>query len=366
MGASFAALITLAITSAPRRLPPEPQITRAPVVSQARVRFQRARFFEDEIQPLIAELDTANRAAAQRCLQRMERTIEGYHEGVRPFVRDLTSLSTRLGIIKRMPASWWTQDGRVENYVQEKFAQHLFSEEDLATDLSASLIEFRSDVIANQNRMLSRVRAALSTADLPTVQLEQGDEFFRDLSEKLGQYAAGSGTTSVENMMGAFVLGEVGAFAARSVVAGLLARFAPSVAISSAAGASATVGATATGAGGGSFGGPIGTVVGFGAGLAVGLVIDWWMTERFETELSLQMHTYLADLERALLDGRGGVDPERGGQQVGSVRSGENGRTEDSRREDTGLRDALPRLCDQLQFAYRDRFFEKIVLGVPE
>lgn len=314
-----------------------------PERSLVAMRLARARFYDESVAPLVHRIDLDNRAAAVRCIERLDQLMNVYHTGVDKFVTDMTSISTRLGILKRMPGGWWSSDGRVDAFVQEKFESHLFSEQRLVDDVSAVLLQFRADIDANQRRLLVGVRAALTLSDLPDVELASQEEFFHQLSVQLNEYATRQGMTSVENMVGALVLGEVGAFAARSVISGLLARFAPSVAISTAAGASATVGASATGAGGGSLGGPVGTVVGFGAGLAVGLIIDWWMTERFEAELSGQMHTYLDDLRTTLVSGGGQVSP-----------------TEEPA---IGLEVALPRLCDQLTQAYRDRFFEQIVDG---
>ncbi|KAA5544561.1 hypothetical protein FYK55_09590 [Roseiconus nitratireducens] len=315
----------------------------------------RARFFETSVLPLIEQLEADNRAAANRCLIRTERLIDQYHRGVEPFVQDMTSISTRLGILKRMPAGWWKEDGRVESYVQQKFESHLFSEQSLVRDITSVLMQFRSEVDANQRATLADVQAALTTADLPAVRLDQQEAFFRKLSQQINQYAADQGTTSVQNMIGAFVLGEVGAFAARSVIAGLLSRFAPTVALSAAAGTSATVGASATGAGGGSLAGPVGTVVGFGAGLAVGLVIDWWMTERFEAELREQMHGYLDALHATLIDG--------GNARTSSAGQSDPAADRPAAGSGVGLSVALPRLCDQLSQAYRDRFFIQIVQG---
>ncbi|MCA9140573.1 MAG: hypothetical protein KDB00_27565 [Planctomycetales bacterium] len=350
-GAAAAALITLGLTLQPGFLaePTRPSTRQEADVGVTRTneiaeRVARAKFYDSTVVPLIAEVDAENHAAAERCLERIDRVLKGYHAGVELFVDEMTSISTRLGVLKRMPGGWWSQDGRVEAYVQSKFETHLFSEQKLVDDISGALLQFRADVDANQTAMLTRVQAALSRADVPGVGLEHREEFFDELSTRFGGFAADQGTASVENMLGAFVLGEVGAFAARSVVAGLLVRFVPSMAISSAAGASATVGASATGAGGGSLGGPIGTVVGFGAGLAIGLVIDWWMTEKFEAELSRQMHVYLYDLESTLISGGKGSD---GAGSHGSP----------------GLEAALPGLCGQLREAYRDRFYQQIVDG---
>jgi hypothetical protein len=325
-------------------------------------RVERARFYDDAVVPLITQVEVENRDAAERCLTRIDHVINGYHAGVEPFVQDMTSISTRFGILRRMPGDWWRSDDRIEAFVQEKFSQHLFSERQLLEDLSRVLVDFQCEVTANQHSMLTRVQAALWTADLPTIELESHEVFFRGLSEQLSEYASRQGVTSVENMIAAFVLGEVGAFAARSVITGLLARFAPTVAMSSAAGATATVGASATGAGGGAMAGPVGAVVGFGAGLVVGLIVDWWMTERFEAELRGQLHTYIEDLRFAVVEGaRPGntlaSQLEHGSGRIASGRTANKPMTVAS----AGLRKALPELCTQLTRAYRDRFFSQIV-----
>ncbi|MCG8652825.1 MAG: hypothetical protein MI861_23500, partial [Pirellulales bacterium] len=137
-----------------------------------------------------------------------------------------------------------------------------------------------------------------------------------------------------------------------TVVAGLLSRFGSAAAVSAVAGAGATAGATATGAGGGSLAGPVGTAVGLGVGLAVGLIIDWWMTDRFQSEMTLQMNGYLKSLEKAILEG----SPEPGRQA---------GVTPSRSATQQGLIGALPELCDGLTAAYRQRFFEQIVTGEP-
>ncbi|MCC9599593.1 hypothetical protein LOC67_03395 [Stieleria sp. JC731] len=317
-------------------------------IAESSRRLARAKFYDLQVIPLLSGIEDENRAAAERCLERVKSTLDRYHDGVDGFVKDMTSIRTRFGIIKRMPAGWWKDDGRVELYVQQKFEQHLFSAEKLVEDVSGSLVQFRSDIVANQNALLTKVQASLSTSDLPETDFGLDDAVFTDLSGPLSQYATSQGSASVELMIGAFVVGEVGAFAAQSVVGGLLARFAPSIAIGSAAGASATVGASASGAGGGSLGGPVGTAVGFGVGLAVGLIIDWWMTEKFEAKLATQMHSYLDELEATLVAGSPAQDsPARNSQSS------------------QGLASALPKVCAQLNTAYRDRFFEAIVLTNP-
>ena len=188
----------------------------------------------------------------------------------------------------------------------------------------------------------------LSTSDLPGVNIEEYESFFEAVARQLQGYAAKQGTTSVMNAIGVFIISEAGVFAARSVITGLLARFGTAAAVSAAAGGGATAGGAAAGAGGGTLAGPIGTAVGFGVGLAVGLVIDWWMTEKFEAQMSQQMNRYIDSLRETIL---------HGGPRKPLVSS--NSRSMSSNKP--GIVDALPVVCDRLIEAYRQRFYQQIV-----
>ncbi|NND99051.1 MAG: hypothetical protein HKN47_17175 [Pirellulaceae bacterium] len=313
---------------------------------------QRAIFFDNEVEPRIAEADRLNREAADRCVRRITMMMDRYRCGVDPFVNDLTSMSTRFGIVKRMPGDWWRKDNRIESYVEEKFEFHLFSEQTLMNDITQVLDDFKSEIDANQKRMLISVKTALGEADLPEVQADEYQPFFESVAQQLQHYSAKQGTASVQNAVGVFVISEAGVFAGRTIVVGLLARFGSTAVIGTAAGATATAGTTATGTGVGAFGGPAGAVVGFGIGLAVGFAIDWWMTEKFEARLSEQMNQYLDTLESTLLHG-GATRPPAARTAGGSDN------------QNSGLVDALPVVCDHLLQAYRESFYEQIVTGVP-
>lgn len=319
----------------------------------------RSAFFDREVEPEIAKTDRLNREAVDRCIQRIGLLIRRYHRGVTPFVNDLTSISTRLGIVKRMPGDWWQEDNRIQSYVAEKFEKHLFSEKVLTDDIAAVLDDFRKEIDANQKRMLVNVHASLEVADLPEVQLDQYETFYESISHRLQTFSAEQGATSVYNAIVVILISEAGSYAATTIVAGLLARFSATAAVGAAAGAGTAAGAAATGAGGGSFVGPVGTVVGLGVGLAVGLIIDWWMTEKFESKVSEQLHDYLDMLEATLLDGA----PQHSKTDAITTQPSETAATRGLGSIDnaSGLKATLPIVCDQLLNAYRDQFFTKIV-----
>jgi hypothetical protein len=307
----------------------------------------RAAFYDAEVEPKVFETDQVNREAADRVVVRLRDTFRQYHAGVDAFVSDLTSLSTRLGVVKRMPAQWWAGDNRIDDFVREKFEKHLFSEQKLLADIGSVVTSFQQDIDANQRRMLTEIRASLTASDLPQVSMSTYEEFYNHVAKKLQSYSttqgANLGSETVFNALTVLIVSEAGSYVATSLIAGLLARFGTAAAVSTVAASGAAAGSATVGAGGGTLGGPVGVVVGFGVGLAVGLIIDWWMTDKFETETSLRMNAYLASLQHAIL-------------------YGDSTASDDSTR--AGLVSALPVVCDRLLDAYRERFYAQIVTGV--
>lgn len=347
--AAIVAMISLIVTWRPEPIA-------APVGSEAPASVQlnspldrqslRKAFFERDVLPAIEQTDRENRQAAERCLGRLSRVIDRYRQGVDPFVSDLTSLKTRMGIVRRMPAAWWKEDKSVEAYVQGKFERHLFSEQQLIGDVGEVLDAFREEIDANQRRMLTQIRASLAISDLPEVHVEDDEAFLASVASQLQTYSSQQGTSSLQNALTVLVLSEAGSYAAMSLASGLLARFGTAAATTAAAAGGATAGASAAGAGGGSLAGPVGTAVGLGVGLVIGLTIDWWMTEKFEDELSGNLHSYLDRLEQSILEGPA--------EQTSSS-------SETQREPSVGIKHALPKLCDQLRDAYQQRFLNQIV-----
>jgi hypothetical protein len=361
LGGAIASLATFVVAieiTRQRRVEASAQVSPVAVATVPRT-VQRAVFFDNEVKPCIDATDQLNRESAVRCIIRLRQVFRDYQRGVEPFVEDLTSISTRLGIVRRMPGNWWTGDSRIETYVQQKFETHLFSQQRLCSDVSEVLERFRQEIDANQRRMLIDVRASLDTADLPEIQVDQYDAFFQSVAQRLQGYSADQGTTSVYNALTVLIISEAGSYAAIAVVAGLLARFGSAAAVSAAAGVGATAGATATGAGTGSLAGPVGTAVGLGVGLAVGLIIDWWMTDRFEAEMNQQMTAYLQSLEATMLRGSPEHSIPSGSSHGDSIQSSQSPELSHS----VGLVQALPELCGGLVVAYRERFYEQIVTG---
>lgn len=312
--------------------PPSTTILDGPATGQTDLQ-RRREFFKREVVPVIGEADVANRAAADRCIKRLEDTFDKYRKGVRPIVSDLTSWGTRWGVLTRTPGDWWNEGNEVERFISRKFEKRLFSKESLQDDIESALATFRSDVDANNTRMLSQVKAAVSSADLPTLPDIDYGNFASEITASLENYAADKAVDSVSRAVMTEILSGIAGAAAEQILVGIAARFATASASSAAAAGGAMAGGAAAGGGGGSIAGPAGTAAGVVVGLLVGMVIDWWMTSRFEEELRQQLNTMIDEMESTLVNGSKGR---------------------------VGLRTSLRRVCDTLRNAYGDSFRARI------
>jgi hypothetical protein len=313
-------------------LPPEI----VPKQSKAELRAERDLFFASDVEPNIKEADRLNREAARRCVARLKDSFNGYRAGINPFCKEINTWGTRLGVIRRMPGDWWYEKSDVGNYIQAKFATHLFTDEKLKEDIGSALEQFRVDVEANQNNLVTSIRAAISSTDLPGLPEIDYAEFAKELSSRLTGYCTESAKDSVVNGIVIEVASGVGGYAAEQLLAQLVVRLTAMVGASTASAGGATAGAAAVGGGGGSFGGPLGTAAGIAVGVVIGGAIDWWMSSSFEATMTEQLNGLINELNKEVIAGN------------------------DNR---PGLQDGLRGSCDVICKAYQDSFRAKIVDG---
>lgn len=275
--------------------PPEPGIDQGRVL--------REDFYAKQIEPLMKATERANQQAAERAVDRAAEVFDKYRGGIKPFTEDITSIGTRFGILRRMPANWWYEDERINAFIQEKFETHLFSEEQFHRDISNVLKTLKEDLQANENRLLGDVRAAVESGDMPDMTLPDDQRYEKEVREIILKFSEDRATDSVYQGIATLVLAEVAAITAHQIVVRILMSVGTSAATSAAAGGGATAGGAASGSAVGSLGGPVGTAIGVGVGLVVGVIVDWWMTERFKERLANDLNTYLDELQAGLLDG---------------------------------------------------------------
>lgn len=307
---------------------PDPPTIPAEILSEKseeELRVERDEFFRADVDPVIAAANDLNLRAAERCVIRLEESFDSYRNGIKPFCAEINTWGTRLGVMRRMPSDWWYEKTDVGDFIQEKFARHLFTDKTLEQDIEDALQQFRQDVASNQNAMVTQIRAAISAKDLPNLpEIEYGD-FAKDMTTRLKGFNTESAGQSIFSGIAIEAVTGVAGYAGQYLLAQLVIKISSMAATTSTAAGGATVGGAAAGSGTGSLGGPIGTIAGFAVGLVIGGVIDWWMSNRFQAQMSGKLSGMIDELAATVITG-------------------------DSNRP--GLRDGLRGACEHMQRAY--------------
>jgi hypothetical protein len=274
-----------------------------------------ARVYAEEIAPLLDQFDARNREAAARAVANMHERLNGRRWGIRPFVKDVSSWSTRFGVIGKTTSDLWQRHvkGRpdaasVKQYVNAKFRHHVLSEPALEADVGAVLKQFREDLDASRNRLYVDVRLPLEKIKAPVAMTDGSyDAFKADVGRRAQEMGQVWATDSVVSGLGSFVAGWVAMDVAQAVttrvVVTVLSRVGTQVAAETIAAGGATAAGAAAGGGGGSFAGPAGTVIGLGVGVAIGGVVDWWMSAKFEAKMTGQLNGFFDSVDRQLIKG---------------------------------------------------------------
>lgn len=334
----------VAVILVARRPTPEPPVVPqgptlpaeiVPQKSEAELRAERDAFFAADVEPRIKEADKLNREAADRCVARLTDSFNSYRTGIQPFCEEINTWGTRLGVVKRHTTDWWYKQNDVIDYIQAKFAKHLFTAKKLVEDIDSVLTQFRADVEANQNNLVTSIRAAISSKDLPGLPNIDYQEFAKELSPRLTEYTQWATDWAIRGIVTEVASG-VGGQAAEQIFARLVPRLTAWVGASTASAGGATAGGAAVGGGGGLIGGPLGVAAGIAVGLVIGVVIDWWMSSSFEAKMTEQLNGLIDELNKVVIVG----DANR-----------------------PGLRDALRGSCDIIRQGYQDTLRAKIVNG---
>src|SRR5258706_11734386 len=150
------------------------------VVETPEERVDPDRVYRLDVAPLLDQFDARNRAAVTRALANMHERLNGRRWGIKPFVKDVGSWSTRFGVIGRTTSDLWNKHWKkqpnaaaVRTYVDDKFRHHVLSEKALEADMGEVLKQFREDLDASRNRLyidvrlpLDRIRSPLTRSDV--------------------------------------------------------------------------------------------------------------------------------------------------------------------------------------------------------
>ena len=294
----------------------------------------RHRFFDQSVQPKIAAAETANREAVARCLKRIDELFEKYQTGIPQFTNDIMSFGSRWQTVKNMTWDWWKEENSSVVFIGGKIEEHLFSEETLTKDLDEIMQTFREDVQANQSKLLSEIRASISTSSVPEIALPDYKEFLEQVSESLKRSHSKEAELTVQYSIVALIVSEAGTMAGQQLVGQLLVKIGTTAAATGAVTGTTMLGTSGAGAGAGAFGGPVGAAIGLGVGVVVGAVLDYFMTKSFKAKLTIQMTDYLQNLKNGLVNGDD---------------------------KSPGLADDLSTVCESLIEGYRSNLFDSVV-----
>ena len=298
--------------------PAGPVMTPAPIAPPApapQAGPSAADVFDKEISPRLHDYQWRNAIAVDRAVGSLRERMEVRRQGVAPFARDVTSWSTRFGVIKRKTGDGYRKwvEGRpdrdsVNAYVSDKFRRHILSEQILQADVTAVMLQLDEELAASRNRLYADLYLPLSKLDAPVTATEASYEQFqaqvrRDVEAMATKMGTDSVTQGLAAFAGGWIVGDVAQIAVRQLVTQIIARTGTQLAVQGVAAGGATAGGATTGGGVGSFGGPVGTVIGVGIGIAVGAAVDWWMSNRFEQKLIEKCNGYLDHLRDRLIDG---------------------------------------------------------------
>ena len=280
--------------------------------------------YANDIVPLLDESLKRKQDAAGRALAILHRRLDGHRKGIPAFAEDVTSWGTRFGVVGRSTRDAYRKargkpDAQTtRRYVERKFRDHVMTEIALEAAVGAAVEQFRADMEADRNTLMSDIRVPLNASGAPVLVGEpQWEAIRRDILKQGSELAMSGSTDSAANAAASFAAGEIAGLSGRYVVVQILARVGPMVgarlaASGVAAGGGAMVGAAGGGGAVGSAGGPAGTIVGAGVGLVVGAAIDWWMTARFREQLRNRCEDFVDSVQLALITGSKqspGVEP---------------------------------------------------------
>ncbi len=273
---------------------------------------QLNQFLADDAKPLLAQTRDKDLKAITAALNATDAVFKKYGEGVPKFASDMTGWGTRFKVIWRKGVEsaegkqehTWTQE-----LVQEKFARHVMSDASLERDVMAVLKQFAYDLQANRNEMLATLQMRLEASHLPiSVKNLAMQEIRGNFEQRLQSLLKDLPGNSVAIGVGSLTAGIVAEEAVRQIVRAVVAQVAARLAASAAASGGIAGGAATAGASGGTAMAPgVGTVIGLAGGFIVGALVDWWMTDKFEEEISKQCQEFLDTTKAQLVNSDQGL-----------------------------------------------------------
>ena len=202
-----------------------------------------------------------------------------------------------------MPGDWWYEKTDVSDFIQEKFARYLFTDQELSEDIEIALMQFQMAVRGNQNEMLDEIRLAITASDLTDVPAIKTEDVVEDITQQLQDFGEDSAQATLVRGITVKVASAAGGAAGEFLLSQLVVELASMAGAASTAAGGATAGGAAVGGGGGSLGGPLGAAAGIAVGVVIGGVIDWWMSSKFEEQMTQTLNQMIDEMTQIAIEG---------------------------------------------------------------
>lgn len=270
-------------------------------------------FLESDARPTLVAARAKDLEAVDRAVKSLDACFDTYAGGVDRFTGELTGWGTRFRLIWRKSVETVKQHEIPEGtakLVRDKFDANVVSDARLEADVLAVMRQFAFDIEANRNELLGTLKTRLAASDLPVqVRKVALGEFQSQFQQSLGKLLSGLPSNSMAVGVGSLTAGIVAEEAVRQLVRVVLTQAAARLAGGALASGGAAATAVAAGGTGGTVVAPgVGTAIGVVGGFVVGAVVDWWMTDKFEAQVKVEVLNFLRTTRNALVGGPQGIE----------------------------------------------------------
>jgi hypothetical protein len=268
---------------------------------------------DSEILSILAAFDARNKAAIEDAANRISDGIDDYRKGIKPFVEDISSWTTRFGVVWRIGGDYFdewfgtpAEKSETSAFVSERFERHLFSERKLELLLASALEQFRYDLAANRNVLHADVKAAWNKRDV-AIHESKFENIAREVNLSVTAASTNMATDSVSvaalSFLGGFLIEEIAETITRAVLERAISHMATSAVLKAVSAGGTTVTLTAGGGATGAPAGPLGSVAGMSVGILSGIVADWYLTDLLEEKLASECDEMISGVTSQVLFG---------------------------------------------------------------
>lgn len=256
---------------------------------------------------ILKEYDKRDRESLDRLMSQIEYYFGGLKEGVPGFADEIYGIGSKIKIAGRLIGdkfAHWIKGDRdrreVENYVMEVWERHLFSPEEVNSELERLVADFINSLEVNRNLMAVDIAAELKqVSELRAAGIAiDGEKIRRTIEDRIRQSSAEQVRLGVGGELVSLAGGELAAYGVIKLINSMITSSAASVAAKA-----GTAGAGSSGAGA-----SVAAVSGWwtlGIGLVLAVAIDFGVSRYSRRRMVRNLNEEIDRLQSIVLDGYG-------------------------------------------------------------